>query len=173
MSDNIQLTQEENENIIQLSSYVNEYDIQLADDDGSSVTVSLYGNDTTNVINITSSESISSEIKLADSNAWELAEECRQIRDSIINTLDNIHSAGNIEITRDNDILTIGTKNYLHDQNVASDIWHIEHNLGKQYVNVIVVDSAGNKYYPAIDYTSDTDCYVFLKGATTGTAFVE
>jgi hypothetical protein len=170
---NIQLQENDTENIIQLSNNASTYDITLTDGQDASIDVSLYGNDTNVSINILSSENNTSELKLFDSNAWEYAEECRQIRDSIINTLDNIRSAGNIEITRDNDILTIGTKNYFHDQNVASDIWHIEHNLGKQYVNVIVVDSAGNKYYPAIDYTSDTECYVFLKGATTGTAFVE
>ena len=170
---NIQLQENDTENIIQLSNNASTYDITLTDGQDASIDVSLYGNDTNVSINILSSENNTSELKLSDSNAWEYAEECRQIRDSIINTLDNIHSAGNIEITRDNDILTIGTKNYFHYQNVASDIWHIEHDLGKQYVNVIVVDSAGNKYYPAIDYTSDTECYVFLKGATTGTAFVE
>lgn len=169
---NIEFTNVQSDNLLTLTSSEIPYNITLSDDDGNNVSVSL--SSVENIINVeVNSIENNNTIKFADSDAWKYAEECRQIKNDISTTLDNIQEAGNIKITRNNNSLIIGTKSYLHEQNEPSDIWYIEHNLDKLYVQIRVIDSAGNSYYPAYDFIDKNSCYVYLDGNTTGKAYVE
>ena len=60
---------------------------------------------------------------------------------------------------------------FTYEQGVASDTWTIEHNLGRK-PTVVVVDSADNVFYPAVQYIDLNTLVVTMNGATTGKAYL-
>lgn len=60
---------------------------------------------------------------------------------------------------------------YTFEQAVASDTWIIKHNLGRN-PSVVVVDSAGTVFYPAVHYDNENQCTISMNGATTGKAYL-
>ena len=70
------------------------------------------------------------------------------------------------------DVTNGTTTNYVHVQDVASDTWVINHNLGKLPSSVLVMDSAGSIFYPNITNITTTSCTIELIGAMAGKASV-
>lgn len=60
---------------------------------------------------------------------------------------------------------------FTFEQAVASDTWIINHNLGRN-PSVVVVDSAGTAFYPAVHYDNENQCTISMNGATTGKAYL-
>ena len=60
---------------------------------------------------------------------------------------------------------------FTYEQATASDTWEIVHNLGRN-PSVVVVDSAGNVFYPAVQYIDENTVVVTMNGATTGKAYL-
>lgn len=60
---------------------------------------------------------------------------------------------------------------FTYEQGVASDTWEITHNLGRK-PSVVIVDSADNVFYPAVQYINDNKLVVTMNGATTGKAYL-
>lgn len=60
---------------------------------------------------------------------------------------------------------------FTYEQGVASDTWTITHNLGRK-PSVVVVDSADNVFYPAVQYIDLNTLVVTMNGATTGKAYL-
>lgn len=60
---------------------------------------------------------------------------------------------------------------FTYEQAVASDTWEITHNLGRK-PSVVIVDSADNVFYPAVQYINDNKLVVTMNGATTGKAYL-
>ena len=60
---------------------------------------------------------------------------------------------------------------FTYEQGVASDTWVIEHNLGRK-PSVVVVDSADNVFYPAVQYIDLNKVVITMNGATTGKAYL-
>lgn len=60
---------------------------------------------------------------------------------------------------------------YTFEQAVASDTWIIKHNLGRN-PSVVIVDSAGTVFYPAVHYDNENQCTITMNGATTGKAYL-
>lgn len=60
---------------------------------------------------------------------------------------------------------------FTYEQGVASDTWTITHNLGRK-PTVVVVDSADNVFYPAVQYIDLNTVVVTMNGATTGKAYL-
>jgi hypothetical protein len=60
---------------------------------------------------------------------------------------------------------------YTFEQAEASDTWIIKHNLGRN-PSVVVVDSAGTVFYPAVHYDNENQCTISMNGATTGKAYL-
>lgn len=60
---------------------------------------------------------------------------------------------------------------YVHEQATISDTWEIEHNLGR-YPSVEVVDTAGNKFFPAVQWINENKLIITMNGATKGKAFL-
>ena len=60
---------------------------------------------------------------------------------------------------------------YQYDQTIASDIWEINHNLGK-FPSVTVVDSAGNMVETEVQYIDKNNCVVLTNGKFKGTAYL-
>lgn len=60
---------------------------------------------------------------------------------------------------------------FTFEQGVASDTWVIEHNLGRK-PGVVIVDSADNVFYPAVQYIDLNKLVVTMNGATTGKAYL-
>jgi len=69
-------------------------------------------------------------------------------------------------------IAAINESPFTHSQNVAADIWTIPHNLGKQYVNVQLIDYAGNDCTADLDYTSVNVVTVIWPRSMAGTAII-
>lgn len=60
---------------------------------------------------------------------------------------------------------------FTYEQGVASDTWEITHNLGRK-PSVVVVDSADNVFYPAVQYIDLNKVVITMNGATTGKAYL-
>lgn len=60
---------------------------------------------------------------------------------------------------------------FTYEQATASDVWEIQHNLGRN-PSVVIVDSAGNVFYPAVQYIDENNIVVTMNGATTGKAYL-
>lgn len=60
---------------------------------------------------------------------------------------------------------------FTFEQGTASDTWVIEHNLGRK-PSVVIVDSADNVFYPAVQYIDLNKLVVTMNGATTGKAYL-
>ena len=62
------------------------------------------------------------------------------------------------------------TETYEHVQNIATAIWTIPHNLGRQFVGVRVNDFAGNDLLPDVEYTSANIVTLSFANAVQGIA---
>lgn len=60
---------------------------------------------------------------------------------------------------------------FVFEQAQASDIWEIQHNLGR-YPSVEIVDTAGNKFFPAVKWVDENNIIVTMNGATKGKAYL-
>lgn len=60
---------------------------------------------------------------------------------------------------------------FTFEQSIASNTWEITHNLGRN-PSVVVVDSAGNVFYPAVQYVNENQLIVTMNGETTGKAYL-
>lgn len=60
---------------------------------------------------------------------------------------------------------------FTYEQASASDTWRIVHNLGRK-PSVVIVDSADNVFYPAVQYIDLNTVLVTMNGATTGKAYL-
>lgn len=60
---------------------------------------------------------------------------------------------------------------FTYEQAIASDTWEIQHNLGRN-PSVVIVDSSGNVFYPAVQYIDENKLIVTMNGATTGKAYL-
>lgn len=84
----------------------------------------------------------------------------------------NFEFAPRTPITATFSINQTGTdKNYTHHQDLASDTWVIEHNMGK-CPSVTVVDSAGEQVIADVQYISLNKVVVNFMGAFAGVAYL-
>jgi hypothetical protein len=70
-----------------------------------------------------------------------------------------------------NKYFTVARVSYEHTQGVASNTWHITHNLNF-YPNVTVQDSAGNIVEGEIAYTNSDSLVITFSAAFSGTAYL-
>lgn len=68
-------------------------------------------------------------------------------------------------------VLAMGDLNMVHNQNVASASWVINHNLNK-YPNAVVIDSAGTNVTGEITYTNINTITINFTGGFSGTAYI-
>lgn len=75
--------------------------------------------------------------------------------------------------TRISDLETSGAvdKTFVYEQNTPSDTWVITHNLGKR-PSVEVVDSAGTKFFPEVQWVNDNMCIIYFNVAFSGKAYL-
>lgn len=65
----------------------------------------------------------------------------------------------------------VSDKTFVFEQGEASDTWAIEHNLGK-FPSVEIVDTAGNRFFPAVQWVDENNCIATMNGACKGKAFL-
>lgn len=65
----------------------------------------------------------------------------------------------------------VSDKTFVFEQGEASDTWEIEHNLGK-FPSVEIVDTAGNRFFPAVQWIDENNCIATMNGACKGKAFL-
>lgn len=64
-----------------------------------------------------------------------------------------------------------GDKHYTHIQSTSSDLWSIQHNLGK-YPSITVVDSAGSEVVGDVNHTSTNSVEITFMSAFSGKAYL-
>jgi len=64
-----------------------------------------------------------------------------------------------------------GIGNFIHNQEIASDIWTITHNL-VYFPNVTIVDSSGRVVEGEIEYINQNSLIVYFNGAFAGKAYL-
>lgn len=67
--------------------------------------------------------------------------------------------------------LEISANNYVHTQQVASDIWEITHSLNK-YPSVTIVDTSGNLVIGSVHYISTSKIVVKFSAPFSGVAYL-
>jgi hypothetical protein len=61
---------------------------------------------------------------------------------------------------------------YTFTQSTEVDVWIIPHNLGRQFVNIQVVDNSGNTLIPSPEYTSVNVVTLTFANPVQGTAII-
>lgn len=62
-----------------------------------------------------------------------------------------------------------GDKHYTHNQEMASDVWEVTHDLGKEPA-VTIIDSAGTEVIGEVEHVSLNKCILRFEGAFSGKA---
>lgn len=68
-------------------------------------------------------------------------------------------------------LLDVGASTYTHVQGSASDIWEVEHGLGR-FPSVSVADSAGSLVYGDVTYINDNMLTIKFTSAFSGKAYL-
>lgn len=98
-------------------------------------------------------------------------EEVQTINAELDTKVSDVVATGVIEATREENIITLKSVNFVFEQGIASDTWVIEHNLNK-YPAVTVTDSAGTQFAARVIYDSLNQCTIYMNGATKGKAYL-
>jgi len=87
----------------------------------------------------------------------------------VARNIPNQHSIDSITDLREtlNDIQST----FVFEQGETSDVWRINHNLGK-YPSVTLVDSANTQFVAQVEYIDENNCVVYMNGATKGKAYL-
>lgn len=64
-----------------------------------------------------------------------------------------------------------GDKTYIHIQSLASDVWHVIHNL-KKYPSVSIVDSGGSLVVGEVTYLSENTLDISFSASFSGSAYL-
>lgn len=125
-----------------------------------------------NDLNYQTGEQVAESIQ-AESNVinGRIDEEVQTINEELDTKVSDVIATGVIEATRDENIITLKSVNFVFEQGIASDTWIIEHNLNK-YPAVTVTDSAGTQFAARIIYDSLNQCTIYMNGATKGKAYL-
>ena len=67
--------------------------------------------------------------------------------------------------------IAIGDKTYIHTQLSASNIWEVQHNLGK-YVSVVIVDSGESVVIGDIEYNDSNKVTLTFQASFSGKAYI-
>ena len=89
-------------------------------------------------------------------------------------TLSYTNGNGSLEVEKFYSIILYSgaqDKDYRHNQNSASSIWTINHNLNK-FPNVVVFDSADNQAVGAITHVSKNQLTITFSASFSGTAYL-
>jgi len=97
--------------------------------------------------------------------------EVERLEEEISHSVTTVEGSALIDVSRDEQTVTISSKTFVFEQGIASDTWEIQHNLNK-YPSVEVVDSAGTIFTAKIDYIDKNNCIVHINGSTKGTAYL-
>lgn len=84
-------------------------------------------------------------------------------------SITDIIGGSNIEVSRDNNVVTINSKTFVFEQAIASDTWIINHNLNKR-PNITLTDSSGRVFEADREYVNNNQVIIHLQSATTGFA---
>lgn len=85
--------------------------------------------------------------------------------------IDDVIGLGLVSATRTGNEIKITLMTYIHEQAVASDVWHINHNLNK-HPSVSVVDSAGTQVACEVQYDDNNNLTLSMNGAFKGFAYL-
>lgn len=66
--------------------------------------------------------------------------------------------------------IDITDKHYIHEQNLATNIWYVNHNLGKKPA-VSVIDSSGKIVYGNVEYLNENELIINFKYPFSGKAY--
>lgn len=66
---------------------------------------------------------------------------------------------------------SVSDKKYTHNQLVTSDLWIINHNLGK-HPSVTVIDSGGSNCIGEVSYTSENSLQISFSASFQGVAYL-
>ena len=90
--------------------------------------------------------------------------------DNIRETVRDVENASNEKLVTERAV-ALARDTYVHDQAVPSEVWIIEHNLGR-YPSVTVIDSAETQFMVQVEYNSKNRLTLYMNGATTGKAYL-
>ena len=114
-------------------------------------------------------------LEIADENfdTLEISEEKTDNIDVELESVDDLElelvDYEEITIEEQGQIIVDNDKNYLHKQNIPSDEWVINHNLGK-YPAVSIIDSAKNEVIGEIIYHNENSITVSFMSEFSGIA---
>ncbi|MBQ2285197.1 MAG: hypothetical protein II244_05995 [Clostridia bacterium] len=109
-------------------------------------------------------EAFDEDIEIINDNIEEISTE-------LDTKVTDVQGSGVIQASRENNVVTLKSVNFVFEQGIASDTWIIVHNLGKK-PSVILTDSAGTEFKAHVEYNTLDQLTVYINGATTGKAYL-
>lgn len=93
------------------------------------------------------------------------------LQQQIDTKVEDVIGTGGLQTTRTGNTIEIKSTTYIHEQAVASSVWHINHNLNK-HPSVSVVDSAGTQVACGVSYDDNNNITLSMNGAFKGFAYL-
>jgi len=101
----------------------------------------------------------------------ELNNEVERLEEEISHSITTVEGSALIDISRDDQTVTISSKTFVFEQGIASDTWIINHNLNK-HPSITLAYTNGEQFEAHKEYTSDNQVIISLDSAATGFAYL-
>lgn len=97
--------------------------------------------------------------------------EVERLEEEISQSVITVEGSALIDVSKDEQTVTISSKTFVFEQGIASDTWVINHNLNKK-PSIILTTSSGEVFEAARDYISANQVIIRLEAADTGYAYL-
>lgn len=127
--------------------------------------------DLINLVNDTKSDIEQDISDLADTINARIDDEVENLEEQIAEVTNNIEGSDLIDVTKENQTVTITSKTFVFEQGIASNTWVINHNLNKR-PSITLTNANGEVFEAYRDYVSNNQVIIRLNAANTGFAYL-
>lgn len=97
--------------------------------------------------------------------------EVERLEEEISQSVITVEGSALIDVSKDEQTVTISSKTFVFEQGIASDTWVINHNLNKR-PSIMLTTTSGEVFEAVKDYISDNQVIIRLEAADTGYAYL-
>lgn len=109
-------------------------------------------------------EAFDEDIEIINDNIEEISTE-------LDTKVTDVQGSGVIQASRENNVVTLKSVNFVFEQGIASTEWVINHNLNKR-PSIELVNTNGERFEAFKEYTSNNQVIIRLDNANTGYAYL-
>lgn len=97
--------------------------------------------------------------------------EVERLEEEISQSVTTVEGSALIDVSKDEQTVTLSSKTFVFEQGIASDTWVINHNLNKR-PSIELTTTSGEVFEAVKDYISDNQVIIRLEAADTGYAYL-